>query len=135
MSPGELKNLLDFLSCAVQLVAGTNYAFEFEAFFDCTSQQRSGSFGSVTLDAIMFSPLPIKGQNLSPQVRNSEFLPQQNGSKTARNALSCCWLPSLCGWIHPWCHVPVLLQRACTSQSCSLHLVLHLIVLFTAIVC
>ncbi|KAK9901570.1 hypothetical protein WJX75_002563 [Coccomyxa subellipsoidea] len=51
-----------------QLVAGTNYAFEFEVFFDCTSQQRSGSFGSVTLDAVMFSPLPIKGQNLSPQV-------------------------------------------------------------------
>ncbi|EIE20630.1 hypothetical protein COCSUDRAFT_43589 [Coccomyxa subellipsoidea C-169] len=51
-----------------QLVAGTNYAFEFETFFDCTTQQNAASFGSVTLDAIVYQPLATQGQNTGPQV-------------------------------------------------------------------
>ncbi|CAL8468185.1 g7724 [Coccomyxa elongata] len=54
-----------------QVVAGTNYAFQFQAYFDCTSQQGLGSFGFVTLDAIVFKPLENVKQNIiPPQVTN-----------------------------------------------------------------
>ncbi|BDA42127.1 hypothetical protein COCOBI_03-0120 [Coccomyxa sp. Obi] len=49
-----------------QVVAGTNYAFEFQTYFDCASQQGSGSFDSVTLDAIVFKPLENAKQNIIP---------------------------------------------------------------------
>lgn len=59
----------------LQVVAGTNYAFQFQAYFDCASQQGSGSFGSVTLDAIVFKPLENAKQNIiPPQVPSLAFL-------------------------------------------------------------
>lgn len=61
-------------SCAIQLVAGTNYAFEFQAYFDCTTPQRMASFGSVSLDAIIYQPLQRQGQNVTPQVRHKALM-------------------------------------------------------------
>lgn len=67
-SIGSLSALLGtrLRALHLQVVAGTNYAFQFQAYFDCTSQQGSGSFGSVTLDAIVFKPLENAKQNIIP---------------------------------------------------------------------
>lgn len=53
----------------MQVVAGTNYALSFDTFYDCTTPSNAPSFGAVTLNAIIFEPLPRQGTNQHFQVR------------------------------------------------------------------
>ena len=51
-----------------QVVAGTNIALQFFAYYDCTTASNAPSFGSVGLNAIVFEPLPTQGTNSQYQV-------------------------------------------------------------------
>ncbi len=55
----------------MQVVAGTNYALSFDTYYDCTTPTNTPSFGAVTLNAIIFEPLPRQGTNQQFQVRAS----------------------------------------------------------------
>ena len=50
------------------MVAGTNYAVQFDAYFDCSTPSNKPSYGSVRLNAIIYQPLPTQGINQQLQV-------------------------------------------------------------------
>ena len=52
----------------MQVVAGTNYAVQFDAYFDCSTPSNAASYGSVRLNALIYQPLPAQGMNQQLQV-------------------------------------------------------------------
>ncbi|CAK0771145.1 hypothetical protein CVIRNUC_003837 [Coccomyxa viridis] len=51
-----------------QVVAGTNYAFEFATKYDCTTTSNTASSGSIDLNSILYKALPMRGQNTQTTV-------------------------------------------------------------------
>jgi len=51
----------------LQVVAGTNYAFEFGITYKCTTASNVATSGLLTLNSLVYQPLPAS-QNSNPQV-------------------------------------------------------------------